>query len=102
MEPKRVGHVETPGSHVYATSDDAFISLRYAPNLSDGHGLVYNPGEQPVEGIRNLLLSIVATALLWAGAALLWVAKGIGVASFAASLVLLPRLVRWHRTGHAY
>jgi len=34
--------------------DDAFISFRYAQNLLDGHGLVFNPGEQ-VEGYSNLL-----------------------------------------------
>jgi hypothetical protein len=29
--------------------DDAYISLRYARNLIDAHGLVFNPGER-VEG----------------------------------------------------
>ncbi len=33
--------------------DDTFISLRYARNLADGHGLVFNPGEY-VEGYTNL------------------------------------------------
>ncbi len=36
--------------------DDAFISLRYARNLANGRGLVFNPGENPpVEGFTNLL-----------------------------------------------
>ena len=36
--------------------DDAFISFRYARNLAQGHGLIYNLGEQPpVEGFTNLL-----------------------------------------------
>ncbi|MCB2154922.1 hypothetical protein KQI84_08540 [bacterium] len=35
--------------------DDAFISLRYARNLFEGHGPVYNPGEEPVEGYTNFL-----------------------------------------------
>lgn len=34
--------------------DDAFISFRYARNLADGHGLVFNPGER-VEGYTNFL-----------------------------------------------
>ena len=34
------------------TMDDAYISLRYAKNLVDGLGLVYNPGEF-VEGYSN-------------------------------------------------
>ena len=32
--------------------DDAFISFRYARHLSDGLGLVWNPGER-VEGYSN-------------------------------------------------
>ncbi len=38
--------------------DDAFISLRYARNLLDGHGLVWNPGER-VEGYTNFLWTIL-------------------------------------------
>jgi hypothetical protein len=34
--------------------DDAMISMRYARNLSDGFGLVWNIGESPVEGFTNL------------------------------------------------
>ena len=34
--------------------DDAFISYRYAQNLVEGHGLVWNPGEY-VEGYSNYL-----------------------------------------------
>ena len=40
------------------TQDDAFISLRYAQNLVDGHGLVYNPGER-VEGYTNLAWTLL-------------------------------------------
>jgi arabinofuranosyltransferase len=37
------------------TCDDAYISFRYAKNLVDGHGLVFNldPSEAPVEGYTN-------------------------------------------------
>lgn len=35
--------------------DDAYISFRYARNLADGHGLVFNLGDEPVEGFSNLL-----------------------------------------------
>jgi hypothetical protein len=55
------------GLYIYRTSfkigeeryfvlfDDAMISMRYAKNLADGHGLVWNPGEDPVEGYTNPL-----------------------------------------------
>ncbi len=46
-------------------ADDAFISFRYARNLVEGHGLVFNPGEW-VEGYTNFLW----TALLAGAGAL--------------------------------
>jgi hypothetical protein len=68
-------------------TDDAFISFRYARNLSQGYGLVFNPGHERVEGYTNFLwvvllagchrlgwapeyaanpLSLAATIVLWA------------------------------------
>jgi hypothetical protein len=40
------------------TSDDAFISFRYAQNLVEGKGLVYNAGER-VEGYSNFLWTLL-------------------------------------------
>jgi arabinofuranosyltransferase len=48
----------------YWVCDDAFISFRYARQLLDGHGLVFNPGER-VEGYTNLLW-VLEVALLGA------------------------------------
>jgi hypothetical protein len=39
------------------TCDDAFISFRYARNLVEGQGLVFNPGDR-VEGFTNLLWTL--------------------------------------------
>ena len=38
-------------------NEDAFISFRYARNLLEGHGLVFNPGER-VEGYTNFLWTL--------------------------------------------
>jgi arabinofuranosyltransferase len=38
--------------------DDAFISFRYAKNLVEGHGLVFNVGER-VEGYTNFLWTVI-------------------------------------------
>lgn len=38
--------------------DDVFISLRYARHLSEGRGLVWNPGER-VEGYTNFLWTVL-------------------------------------------
>ncbi len=37
--------------------DDAMISMRYARNLADGNGLVFNPGER-VQGFSNPLMTL--------------------------------------------
>lgn len=39
-------------------SDDAYISMRYARNLANGHDLRWNANERPVEGITNLLWTL--------------------------------------------
>jgi hypothetical protein len=42
----------------FSLFDDAMISMRYARNLADGAGLVWNPGAPPVEGYSNLLWTL--------------------------------------------
>ena len=48
------------GERYWWLSDDAMVSMRYARNLADGFGLVWNPGER-VEGYTNFLWTIVMT-----------------------------------------
>jgi hypothetical protein len=43
------------GTRYFVLFDDAMISMRYAKNLAEGYGLVWNPGESPVEGYTNPL-----------------------------------------------
>jgi hypothetical protein len=42
----------------FSLFDDAMISMRYARNLAEGHGLVWNPGQAPVEGYSNTLWTL--------------------------------------------
>jgi len=53
------GRVEIDGQSWFTLFDDAMISLRYARNLADGHGLVWNAGQAPVEGYTNLGWTLV-------------------------------------------
>jgi arabinofuranosyltransferase len=46
------------GEPAFSLFDDAMVSMRYAANLASGHGLVWNPGESPVEGYTNLLWTL--------------------------------------------
>lgn len=50
------------GERDFVLSDDAMISMRYARNLADGHGLVWNVGER-VEGYSNFLWVIIMAAV---------------------------------------
>ena len=48
----------------YVTSDDAFISLRYARNLARGDGLLYNPGLPPVIYAGSSMITFLLSAAL--------------------------------------
>jgi hypothetical protein len=50
-------------------TDDAFISFRYARNLATGHGLVFNPGLEPVEGYTNFLWVLILAGFRFLGPA---------------------------------
>jgi arabinofuranosyltransferase len=74
--------------------DDAYITFRYARNLSSGLGLVYNPG-QAVLGTSTpafaLLLALLARET---GADLPWGALGVSAAADAITVLLTYRLAR--------
>jgi arabinofuranosyltransferase len=54
---------EREGERVFCLWDDAMISMRYARNLVEGHGLVWNPGGEHVQGYTNLGVTLVMAAL---------------------------------------
>src|SRR5438477_7695350 len=43
------------GRRWFSLFDDAMVSMRFARNLAEGHGLVWNPGGPRVEGFTNPL-----------------------------------------------
>ena len=43
------------GTRYFLLADDAMVSMRYAKNFASGHGLVWNPGGERVEGYTNFL-----------------------------------------------
>ncbi len=70
------------------TCDDAYISFRYARNLIEGMGLVFNAGER-VEGFTNLLWTVwIAIGLRLGFGPENWTSFW-GLASYAGSLGLL-------------
>jgi hypothetical protein len=46
------------GALHFTLFDDAMVSMRYARNLADGHGLVWNAGGERVEGYTNPLWTV--------------------------------------------
>lgn len=50
------------GTRYFSLQDDAMVSMRYARNLADGNGLVWNPGGARVQGYTNpLWVGMMAT-----------------------------------------
>lgn len=72
--------------------DDAFISFRFARNLADGHGLVFNPGFERVEGYTNFLWVLLLSAFDLLGAAPEYAANGLSLTA----TVGLWGLVVWY------
>jgi hypothetical protein len=56
------------GGFSYSLFDDAMVSMRYAHNLADGHGLVWNAGQAGVEGYTNFGWTLWMTVLHLTGA----------------------------------
>jgi hypothetical protein len=75
-----------------AIIDDALISLRYARNFIDGHGLVFNPGDL-VEGYTNLghVLGVIALNAL--GVDLVVAARVLGLAGGVAAVYFGPAAI---------
>ena len=48
---------------VFTLWDDAMISMQYARHLRLGNGLVWNAGDEPVQGFTNLGVTLVMSAL---------------------------------------
>ena len=78
---------------VWWLCDDAFITFRYAQNLAEGHGLVFNPGEW-VEGYTNFLWAVALGALGKLGADIPHAALFGNLLAFATCLALVTATVR--------
>ncbi len=86
-------HVRT----YFHLNDDAFISFRYARNFAEGHGLVFNPGYEWVEGYTNFLWVLVLAALHFVSVPL---QVGAPALSIAATVALWALVVR-HAWSHS-
>lgn len=82
-------------THAVPIYDDAFITWRYARNLAEGSGLVFNPGAswEPILGTTTPLYALVLAGLAKLGAAIPTASLALNFACDAASAFLLAQLV---------
>lgn len=87
------------GETVFCLWDDAMISMRYARNLAEGHGLVWNAGGERVQGFSDPGVTLLMAALHFAPVAaervsllLQLVALGLACASLALVWRIASRL----------
>ena len=73
--------------------DDAFISFRYAKNLADGVGLVYNAGEI-VEGYSNFLWTVMVAGAMRLGGDPVAFSENAGMVFFVGVLAIMAVLSR--------
>lgn len=77
------------------TTDDAYISLRYARHWADGDGIRWNVGElERVEGYSNFLFVALGAAAIRLGFEPMMVLKLVGCAAILGTGLLLYRVAR--------
>lgn len=74
--------------------DDAAISMAYAANWTAGHGLVAQPGLEPIEGYSNFLWVVLLGGLDLAGSMSVAGVKALSMIFVALSLLSLDRTAR--------
>jgi hypothetical protein len=55
--------IDLGDSRVFVLWDDAMISMQYARNLAEGNGLVWSPDDEAVQGITNLGVTLIMSAI---------------------------------------
>ena len=76
------------------TVDDAYISYNFSNNFAQGHGLVWHPGDDPVEGYTNFLWVVILAAFIKVGFDVVLIAKILGILLSLGSVGMMYRIVR--------
>lgn len=69
--------------------EDAAMLMRYAQHLAQGHGIVWNIGEPPVDGATDFLFMAFAALLIKLGLTVGQAVRGIGFASHLLSVMII-------------
>ncbi|MEM7204417.1 MAG: hypothetical protein AAF628_29425 [Planctomycetota bacterium] len=71
--------------------DDAYIGFRYARHLYEGHGLVFNPGDN-VEGYTSFLWVVMSTLSFYVGVKAVHFMQGVSVIAQLITMWLVWRM----------
>lgn len=80
--------------------EDAAMLMRYSQHLAEGHGIVWNIGESPVDGATDFLLMVVLALLAKAGLSLETAVRLVGFSSHVLTVLLVYLAIRGcHRSS---
>ena len=82
----------THSIYLSVVAEDAFISFRYAKNLVNGFGLVWNIGDQPIEGYTNFLWIMLCSIGLLLNLELTNYAQLLGILSGIITLIYVYKI----------
>jgi hypothetical protein len=69
--------------------EDAAMLMRYSQHLAQGHGIVWNIGEHPVDGATDFLFMVASAALIKLGFTVGQAVRGIGFVSHLLTVLLV-------------
>jgi arabinofuranosyltransferase len=78
--------------------EDAAMLMRYSQNLAAGHGIVWNVGDQPVDGATDFLFMTATALLVESGVALTRAVRVLGLGAHVVTVLLVYTANRriWH------
>ena len=82
--------------YLAVTIDDAYITFRFARNLANGHGFVWNLDEPPIEGFTSMLWLLTSAALINADLDVAFWTRVIGISSALGTMFLTYSIARRH------
>ena len=69
--------------------EDAAMLMRYALHLAEGHGIVWNIGEAPVDGATDFLFMLVVALFTRAGVSVEFATRSLSFAAHIATVLLI-------------
>jgi len=78
--------------------EDAAMLMRYTDHVANGHGMVWNIGERPVDGATDFLFVLTSAVLVFLGSPVGRAVRALGAVSHVLAVVLVYAVNRrvWH------